>query len=66
MKTDFSKFQMSKEAMNGLRGGTTQICSCSSTGGVHQITGDTFEELDEKMTEICEDDLGWSCRPLRL
>lgn len=65
MKKDFLKFQVSKEAMNELKGGTQQICSCSSTGGVYQIEGSSFDELDEKMTAICGDNIGWSCTPLK-
>lgn len=67
MKKVFLNFQVSKGAMNELRGGAQQqICSCSSTGGVHQIEGSTFDELDRKMQKICGDDLGWSCTPLKL
>lgn len=66
MKKEFLNFQVSKEAMNELKGGQQQICSCSSTGGVYQVEGNTFDELDSIMQEICGDDLGWSCTPLKL
>ena len=66
MKKDFLKFQVSKEAMNELRGGAAQICHCKSGGNVFQINTSDFEELDKQMTAKCGDNIGWACSPLKL
>lgn len=65
MKKDFLKFQVSKEAMNELRGGQLQRCHCGGTTNKEFITsGTTYSELERQVGSICGD-AGWACTPVR-
>lgn len=66
MKTDFSKFQLSKASMNALRGGN-QRCHCETGGKTYvlKVEDKDFFLLDEMMTTICGDNIGWACSPIK-
>lgn len=64
MKTEFTKFQLSKEKMNELRGGA-QSCHCGGSDNYFTVTGaNTFDELNGSVGRICGN-AGWSCTPIR-
>lgn len=64
MKKIFSKFQVSKEVMNELKGGVTQRCHCGGTVNADFITsGDTYDELEKIVGARCGD-AGWACTPV--
>lgn len=63
MKKELLSFQISKEAMNELKGGTQpQRCHCG--GGSDFITsGTTYDELEFLVGSICGNS-GWVCTPV--
>lgn len=66
MKTDLSKFQLSKTSMNSILGGNSQACHCGGSNQQVIITSDqdvSYEDMENVMDERCEDH-GWACHPL--
>jgi natural product precursor len=64
MNNDLLKFQLSKEAMNSLKGGQRQRCHCGGTTNEEFITsGTTYDELEFQVGSICKDK-GWACTPI--
>lgn len=64
MKKDFMKFQISKEAMNELKGGGLQRCHCGGTEKQDFITwGTTYAELEVVAGGKCGG-AGWACTPV--
>lgn len=64
MKKDFMKFQISKEAMNELKGGGLQRCHCGGTTKQEFVTsGETYAQLEKQVGSICGD-AGWACTPI--
>ncbi|WP_288241940.1 hypothetical protein [uncultured Bacteroides sp.] len=55
MKEDFFKFQLSKDKMNALKGGTVYACSCKKINEIQVIVANTAKELKEKAEQKCGD-----------
>lgn len=60
MKKIFFDFQVSKEAMNELRGGVIR-CHCETGGESFLMNDENFDTLDSIMQQICGDNIGWAC-----
>lgn len=60
MKKDFMKFQISKEAMNQLRGGDAFSCSCGNGKSFTSAMPHTVMQLVDAINSICGDS-GGSC-----
>lgn len=58
MKTNLSKFRVSKDGMKKLRGGTssTYLCHCNTSGGTlaYEVSAESDEILDAKMSTECK------------
>lgn len=63
MKKDFMKFQISKEAMNELKGGGLQRCHCGGETTQRITSATTYEQLEFQVGSICGDK-GWACTPV--
>lgn len=64
MKKDFLKFQVSKEAMNQLRGGDAghvEICHCAGSRSFQIIVNDSVDIFDT-MDKRCNGG-DWACSP---
>lgn len=66
MKETFLKFQLSKEKMNEVRGGSTQICRCGGSTNEFRVEGTdgSYDELENTVGRICGD-RGWACTPVK-
>lgn len=64
MKKDFLRFQISKEAMNELRGGA-QSCHCGGSNHNFVVNGaESFDDLEKSVGAVCGS-AGWACTPMR-
>lgn len=53
MKKEFLNFQVSKEAMNELRGGVVAACKCSNVAEVFILVGDTMFDIQDDADQWC-------------
>lgn len=64
MRKELLKFQVSKEAMNEIKGGQLQRCHCGGTTNKEFITsGTTYAQLEFQVGGICGN-AGWACTPV--
>lgn len=64
MKKEFSQFQLSKKAMNGLKGGADagHVENCHCGGGANfQLIINSSVDLFALMDKRCPE--GWACTP---
>lgn len=64
MNKELLKFQLSKEAMNKIQGGTMQICHCGGETSTFPVMGDSYFELAKEADPKCKDK-GWACTPIK-